>query len=283
MTLKTKILNFFRALFKNKVGENILRFFIKHGMFSKLAPNQYQYPANSFRKFTTNGIQMNVDISDYIGHYIYFGFKDLSVAGLLGLVRPNMTILDVGANIGFTALNMANKSQPNGVVYAFEPDPFNFSQLRSNTSQNKQNVLIQNIGLGSKKDQLKLAVNTFNNRGGNRINNDATENYSLIDIIKIDDFVSSNKIEKVDLVKIDVEGFEMHVLNGAHEMLKKDKPVLFIELSDDNLKEQGSTAKQLIQHLTNIGYSCYNSVDNAKVTLSDDFTNCHYDIICKVK
>jgi len=283
MTLKTKILNSFRALFKNKAGESMLKFFIERGMLSKLAPNQYQYPTNSFRTFTVNGITMTVDISDYIGHYIYFGFKDNSVSGLLNLVSPNITILDIGANIGFTALNMAKKSQPNGVVYAFEPDPFNFSQLKKNTSQNKQNVLIQNVGLGSRTDQLKLEVNTFNNRGGNRINNAASANYSVIDIIRTDDFISTNKIEKVDLVKIDVEGFEMQVLLGADQMLKKDKPVMFIELSDNNLREQGSTAKELIQHLTNLGYSCYNAVGNAKVTSSDDFSNCHCDIICKVK
>ena len=151
-----------------------------------------------------------------------------------------MIILDIGANIGFTALSMAKRSGAKSKVFAFEPDPYNYTQLKENTALNQSlKVNIYNIGLGSKKDQLKLAINTANNRGGNRIKSDVTENYNLVEIVKVDDFVSENNVANIDLVKIDVEGFELNVLKGAENSIIKYSPVLFIELSDNNLKEQG--------------------------------------------
>jgi FkbM family methyltransferase len=282
MTLKTKILNAFRSLFMNKPAESALRLFIQIGLFSKLAPNHYQYKTNSIRLARVKGITMRLDISDYVGHYLYFGFKDVSFEGLMKHVKPGDIILDVGANIGFTALSMAKLNSPGGVVYAFEPDPFNFEQLKQNISLNTlPSVKIFNVGLGTKKEQLKLAVNTSNNRGGNRIKHNAQQNFNLVDILPLDEFIDAHQLHSASLVKIDVEGFEYNVLKGAENFLRKQHPVLFIELDDNNLKEQGSSAKELIGYLNLLGYACVNSENDDPLDLNGNFTNCHYDILCK--
>lgn len=279
--IKTKILNSFRSLFKNKFLETILRSLIQRGMFSKVVPNHYQYKPNTFRVINIRGINMNIDISDYVGHYLYFGFKDSSLDSLLNLVHQNMNIIDVGANIGFTVFSMASKCSPEGKIYAFEPDPYNFLQLKNNKALNSfNNIEIFNLGAGLKKEQLKLAVNTENNRGGNRIKQNVSENYSLVNIIKLDDFIVEKNIKKIDLIKIDVEGFEMNVLFGARQLLNQYMPVLFIELSDNNLREQGSDAAKLISFLIGLGYKCINANNNELVNSDDNFINCHYDIIC---
>ncbi|MGZ3931205.1 MAG: FkbM family methyltransferase [Bacteroidia bacterium] len=266
----------------NRPAESLLRLFIRTGLFSKLAPNHYQYAEHSMRTARVKGIRMRLDISDYVGHYLYFGFKDPSFSGLMKNVKPGNVILDIGANIGFTALSMAKLSLPNGIVYAFEPDPFNYEQLKHNVFLNTlPNVKIFNVGLGVTKEQLKLAVNTANNRGGNRIRQDASENFNLVDIMPLDEFVSLHGLATVDLVKIDVEGFEYNVLKGAEQLLSTQRPVLFIELDDSNLKEQGASAKELIAWLNALGYTCLNNEEGTLLSPADNFTGCHYDIICK--
>jgi 2-polyprenyl-3-methyl-5-hydroxy-6-metoxy-1,4-benzoquinol methylase len=142
---KVKIFNVFRSVFKiNFIGEALARSIrsdnFLSNFLSKLAPNNYQYPKNTYRKTKINGISLNLDISDYIGHYIYFGFKDAGFKELIKLSKNKQTIFDIGANIGFTALNMANSTSGNK-VYAFEPDPFNYQRLEGNFSFPKSNRL----------------------------------------------------------------------------------------------------------------------------------------------
>jgi hypothetical protein len=75
-----------------------------------------------------------------------------------------------------------------------------------------------------------------------------------IKVSTLDHFVEGNNVQGIDLIKIDVEGFEMKVLEGGLKTIEKLHPKLFIELRDENLKTQGSSALQLVKWLEDRGY-----------------------------
>ena len=199
---------------------------------------------------------------------------------MFSLVSKGDYILDIGSNIGYTALNMA-KLSGDGKVIAFEPDQLNYDRCQNNINQNNaNNIKLYNIGLGSQELSIPMEVRTAFNRGGNRVA--VNGQGEIIQVKKLDDFFSSLNIPKVDLIKIDVEGYELHVLNGAMELLQKFKPTLFIELNDDNIRDQSGSAKALIEFLVQLGYnSIVQASTNVEITTASDFSHCHFDIIAR--
>lgn len=282
---KVRFLNFFRNVFRispiekvlaqTTVGKSPDRF------VSKLVPNPYQYPEGSFRIIERKGIRVKVDVSDYIGHYIYFGFEDPSIEKLLSLCKPGANVIDIGANIGWTMLNLSRRSLT-GKIYGFEPDPYNYDRCRDNIELNKfDNVFLFPLGLSDVNAQLSMEVRVASNRGGNRISTSSNGSHK-VNVIRLDDFEPVKSLSHVDLVKIDVEGYEMQVLKGSMEVLKQHHPVMFIELDDNNLKDQGYSAKDLIVFLNDNGYrNIVSADDDRSVTSSDDFRNRHFDIIAR--
>jgi len=106
---------------------------------------------------------------------------------------------------------------------------------------------------------------------------------SKVKAVTMDSFVQKKNIEKVSLIKIDVEGFEMRVLQGAKKVISQHRPTLFIELDDSNLKEQQSSAKELILFLEDLSYRIIRSDTGSAVTSLTDFSRSHYDVICTPK
>ena len=285
LPFKVRFLNLFRNVFRIRPLEEMLSRTIagksSHHFVSKLAPNPYQYPADSFRILERNGIRMKLDLSDYIGHYTYFGFEDISFNKLLELCKPGATVIDVGTNVGWTLLNLGRLSQT-GSVYGFEPDPYNYRLCKENVSLNKlNNISLFPLGLSDVNAQLNMEVRAPSNRGGNRISTSSKGSYK-VDVIRLDDFEATKSANRIDLIKIDVEGYELHVLKGAVGVLRQHHPVLFIEVNDNNLAYQGHSAKELIGFLNDIGYRNIISADDGQtVTASDNFVNRHFDLIAR--
>lgn len=288
ITAKTKILNVFRSAFKIPALEKALLTVTNNqsteSFFVKLIPNNYQYQPETYRFIKRNGITFKVDLYDYMGWLIYFGLKDEGRLKLYELIKDkkDAVILDVGTNIGETLLNFARLA-PNGNVHGFEPDPLNHSRCCENLELNSfTNIQLNKVGLGSEKGEYFIKVNTPSNRGGNKISATFIENNTqVVNIITLDQYAESKQLSKIDLIKIDVEGYELNVLKGGKQTLSAFKPVLFIELDDNNLKEQGHSAKELIRFVKQFNYQVHHAETNQLITESADFTNCHYDIICK--
>lgn len=285
--MKTEIFNVFRKILKVPIFEQRLKGLVTGkpatAFVSKFVPNNYQYAPNSFREFDYHGIRLKLDIHDYIGHYLYFGFRDESHEKLMSLASPGDTVLDIGTNYGTTILQFANLVGQDGVTYGFEPDPINFAICKTNLELNdNSNVFVENVGLGSKNGKVSLIVDTESNRGGNRIGipTQGKESHE-IDICVLDEWVASKGVRKIDLVKIDVEGYEMEVLKGASNVLSRYRPILFIELDDNNLRQQNSSADELVRFLEKLDYSLSHATTGNAISALDDFSNCHYDIVCR--
>ncbi|MBI4929253.1 MAG: FkbM family methyltransferase [Bacteroidetes bacterium] len=247
----------------------------------KLAPNYYQYQHPSWRKITRDDITMHIDISDWMGYLYYFAFKNES-SQLFNLCKEGYYVIDVGANIGWTVLNLGRLSKT-GRVIGFEPDPYNFIQCKKNIELNKMtNVTLLPYGLGEIPQQAQIEVRAASNRGGNRIAVEKKNANETVEIRRLDDIEQINHFPQVNLIKIDVEGYELKVLKGAEQLLKKFKPVLFIEVDENNLNVQGDSVKALIAFLSSLQYrTITNAESGMAVSVDTDFTNCHYDIIAR--
>lgn len=283
---KVRVLNFFRNIFKISFLERFLasqtRGKSPDHFVCKLVPSPYQYIPNSLRTFNRNGITMKIDISDYIGHYLYFGFKDDEIETLFNLCKEGSNVLDIGTNIGWVAHNLAQLSKT-GLVYGFEPDPFNYDRCAENISLNNlKNLIVFPIGLGADQANLGMQVRTPSNLGGNRITPSGTSSTRMVEIKKLDDVEMVQQLSKIHLVKIDVEGYELKVLRGGEQTLKKHHPILFIELDDNNLKDQGDSALDLIRFLLALGYTSISRADTKEeVSICTNFGNTHFDIIVR--
>jgi len=246
----------------------------------KLVPNNYQYPAGSARDFQCNGLNWRVDVSDYIGHCAFFGL-DRSMKALFELARPDSVVLDIGVNLGWTALNLG-KLCSRGQVFGFEPDPENFDRFMVNMHLNQlPNVSVSPVALCAGAGKVSMHVPTPSNRGGNRIAN-ATQEAAALDIpmMTADEFVAQHSLARVDLVKIDTEGYELQVLRGASGLLTRFRPVLFVEINDDNLRQQGGSANELFGYLKTHGYTHFSDAATRSVLSPDDsFVGRHFDVI----
>lgn len=130
-------------------------------------------------------------------------------------------LFDVGANIGeYTELLLKNFGE-NARIFSFEPSIATFKTLQKNIKSPK--VSLQNKGLGSKNEDIKLFRDHENSTLASAFQRSAEGDFELVQIQRIDTFCQENSILAIDFLKIDVEGFEMEVLAGAEAMLAARK------------------------------------------------------------
>jgi len=259
----------------------ILLFHSKNWVY-KFVPQNTDYKSGSLRKVNRNGISYELDISDYQEWLIYFYCKSDSSDYVLRYLEQSEVIFDIGANIGQTAFNMSASQQAknlNPVIFAFEPYPKTFHKLETNIALNKsKEIKAYNLGLGPEKGILHMTQHSPANSGGFRMTNDS-ENSISVPVISLDEFVSEQQISSIDFIKIDVEGFEAQVLNGAKRTLEQFKPILVFEYSVENIEAQGGNSDDILEQLILMNYKI-----STKEGVSDKETilklNYQTDLIC---
>jgi len=246
----------------------------------KLLPPLESYKRESIRIVSRNGINYSLDISDYLQYVIYFGLDVEPKKTLYGSIKDGMYVFDIGTNIGETLLNFS-KLNLSGKNYGFEPVPFLFEKAKKNIALNNfKNVYLNNVAMADKAGVLYFESPSNRNFGSINMSSASTINSNEVRAISFDEFIEYEKIEKIDFIKIDVEGFECKVLEGAMKSINKYKPILFIELDDEYLKKNGSSATQLVERLSLIGYSIYDAEDKSLLNSANLFSKLHRDILC---
>lgn len=248
---------------------------------TKLTPNHYSYNSSSIRKVNRNGVNYELTISDIVDWSIYFGFKEIEKEKLLHLDPNPSTIIDVGANMGEISLRFAQQ-YPNAHIFSFEPHPFTFQKLQTNCSRNSfKNLTLLNLGLGSQKGEVHFEERASGNLGMNRVTSDREKSAHQIKVVPLDLFFEENKLSSLSIIKIDVEGYEHEVLKGASNVLSQYKPLLFIELDNDNLIEQGTSAIDLVKFIRSFGYQIEHGESGEPITENSNLEKSHFDIICR--
>lgn len=249
----------------------------------KILPSNLDYKKNVIRRKTINGINYDLQLCQWMEYALYFGIEDENKLPLYNLIKRDAVVFDVGVNFGETLLNFAQLAGINGKVYGFEPMNYIYKKCLHNMSLNHfKNIVIENLAISDSNQSLIINEPSNSNSGGTyvlkTIENQLTDN--LVKAITLDEYIRIAKIEKVDVIKIDVEGFETNVLLGAVNTLKRHKPTLYIEVCDENLKRGNSSSIELITFLENLNYQITQPGSNIKITFENIMGYPHTDIIC---
>lgn len=195
---------------------------------------------------------MMYNVNDLIGGrgLDLYGEAKWSDVELLGqILHAGDVVVDAGANIGNHTVFYAKKVSPGGIVYALEPQRFTFEILCANLALNSLvNVIPMQVGAGEINGNLSVPL--LNPTVVQNFGAVSLENHSSGDIIKIIT-LDSLELKRCNLIKIDVEGMELKVLQGAENTIKTHRPFLFVE--NNNIKGSPET----VQKLYDLGYNCW--------------------------
>ena len=209
-----------------------------------------------------NKIKWNLDLNEGIDLSVYlFGTSErkiINVKKLLSKKLESLTILDIGANIGSISLPLASMFK-NSKIFAIEPTNYAYNKLSDNLALNeklKKNVFLRQLFINNKKPQKVWSswnFETSNNKHQKHLGTlkDIKENAYL----ELDQFIENEKLENIDLIKLDVDGYELDVLSSGEDFLKNNKPIIFMEIAPYLYPEFGYSCQDLIKFITNLNYS----------------------------
>lgn len=217
-----------------------------------------------------DGMRYQLDLNEYIDSEIYLKgfFEEDTTYALQKLAKPGMIIFDIGANSGAHTLRMAKLAGPSGKIIAFEPIPWARKKLKANIALNPfSNIAVENIALADKSAknvEVEIAASwplRTNNAPPDRLHHIHKGKLvkERIDFSTIDDYMRSHEIPRLDIIKIDTDGYELKALRGGSQTLKRFLPALIVEMDTNTLKEHGDTLKDLTFFLEGLGYRFYSS------------------------
>jgi FkbM family methyltransferase len=173
-------------------------------------------------------------------------------------------IFDIGANVGFLSCLLARLVGQTGKVYAFEPVKETFYQLKENLTINRlENVSTHRLAIFNEKQTIMMNLFEQKYSGWNSIGKPKFKELTPtaqeeVATETLDNFCEDNKIDKINFLKIDVEGFEKYVLLGAGELLKNKRiEYLSFEISEIPLKGSGVKPREVFDILKSYNYQSY--------------------------
>jgi FkbM family methyltransferase len=187
----------------------------------------------------------------------YWTYKTLwepDIGFLRQFVRPNDWIVDIGANVGFFSRRFCDWVSGSGRVLAFEPEAENFRALEETAAKQAwDGVLLARQCLVADADTtLQLVLNT-----GNPADHHIGIGGVATPAVRLDTVLGDLAWPRVGLVKIDVQGAEGLVLEGAGETLRRSRPAVLVEIDESALRRFGSSPEQIETRLAALGYAMH--------------------------
>lgn len=218
------------------------------------------YPRKIF-----NSINIQCLLTDHVQQKIYFmgAYEPVETHIYKQLIQQDSVVFDLGANVGYYSLIAGNLLDAKGRVHSFEPIPHNFSMLKTNVESNSfaPRIKLNNSALWDENTTLdfQLPKGGLNNCGTYSA---AMDHNSQGPVFKcpamtLDSYCTKNNIEQLDLIKMDVEGAELHVLRGGIETLKQFQPLLLIEVRDDMFMRFDNTTDDFFKILAPLDYKAW--------------------------
>jgi FkbM family methyltransferase len=225
------------------------------------------------------GFKFYLNSYTHKGYWFYGKKRELNTVMLFKkLITHNNVVLEIGGHIGYFTTLYAELVGNNGCIYVFEPSSENLTYLKKNISNlpNKLNsiITIAEKGAGDTNEVLDFYLDPITGQNNSFVKdfdgfyvnrkNSADININLekiqVEVIRLDDYFSNIDILP-DFVKIDVEGFELNVVNGFKSIIQKKRPNIMIEIQKDE--------KLIVDYFLSIGYFVFNDKMNSIKTFDD--------------
>jgi FkbM family methyltransferase len=226
------------------------------------------------------GIRIMLEKNNQLSFAIFNGFEEDELAFVWGFLKPGMGFLDIGANVGLFSLHAAKILQGSAPCLAVEPASKTRSKLQENLALNNiQDVQILPWAFSDKTGELPLqlaeegfdAFNSFAKpfMGGKT-------GHEIVQTKTLDEWSleSPDLANSIRLVKLDVEGWEVKVLQGGRNWLAQERaPVFLVEFTEANAQHAGHTCTELFDFLLNLGYSWFRYLPKTKTLVPEPAGN----------
>lgn len=250
--MKKKVGLFFALFLKQVFKINYLQKYY-FGIYKRIISRYNLFENIVLQKYRFNDFYLNIHLQEWIQQQIFLlnGYEKNEIAYLNKNAHFINTFIDIGSNIGFYSLQLASRNKK-VIIYAFEPLELNYNQLVKNINLNSfDNIITNRLAIGQKNTIAEITYNLKNNNLGEAsIANNNGDQKEIVSVITLDSFFVKEKV-KIDLIKIDIEGYELSALNGMENILKNYKPDILIELNVEQDKKQCAEIDLL---LSNLGY-----------------------------
>jgi FkbM family methyltransferase len=194
------------------------------------------------------------------------GMRDENMLSLIKKnIKPDAVVFDVGANIGYYAIPLAQHiKNAGGVVHAFEPVDLNFKSLERGIEKNQlKNIISNKFALGNSIGNIEIIKTESGNSSNAVLSFEDKENdyqgltKEIIPITTLDQYMIDVNLKRCDFIKIDIEGAEIFFIQGAVQFLEKFKPIIYGEFNSFFMKKFGFTFLDIWEIIEPLGYSVY--------------------------
>jgi FkbM family methyltransferase len=233
-------------------------------------------PQRGVRNAQVFGLRFELDLADWIQRSIYLGTFEQEESRLVAkFLVPGMTVIDVGANVGYYTALAASRVGSQGRIFAIEPDTRAFARLQSLIDTNRLPARAFNFGLGERSGQEHLYQSpSSRNNTPTMIAHGGFAPTATVPIRRLDDCMDEWQVTRVDLLKIDVEGWEPQVFRGASRALESGRiGAILCEFNDPWVRAAGSSSRALWNMLLAYGYRPHPHIEIEQLP-ADGVVNC---------
>lgn len=235
---------------------------------------------------TKKGPHQYISVDDTIGKSLelYGEWANSEISFMLKFINEGDAVLDIGCNIGVHSMEFSDSVGSNGTIYSFDPQPeVIVCAISTGKLQGRKNIIFNAFGLSNKFKFATLSSSPISelNFGARYINSSNVNASSTTNGIVVAPLDALN-LEKISLIKADIEGHEIPFLKGARKSIKKSKPLLFLEANDERSKSQiRSWAKLHFYTCLELEFRAFNK-NNFKMSKENIFGEAHECMIMMI-
>jgi FkbM family methyltransferase len=218
---------------------------------------------SSFDVEWLEGLRLNLDPRNETSRAIFVTgrYEPNEFCVLARVLQPGMTFVDVGANMGLYAMFAARKVVPGGTVLAIEPSSREYEKLVKNIETNRLGVRALRVAVSDRAGGAELLVAPLRRSGHNTLGafgyDTPLERKETVALASLDQIVAEQGLQRLDVIKMDVEGAELLALRGATRVLREFRPLWLLEISDRALQHQNASSRQIFDLLAAEGYRVF--------------------------
>lgn len=232
-------------------------------------------PSARARRF---GVSLELDLRDNVQRCLYFAgkYEPATIALIVDSLEPGHVVLDVGAHVGVHSLAAA--AVPGVRVISFEPMADSARALNRTVQRTSRDVEVVEVALGDRRGRLELRTSPEwgVHDAGVRSAFNTGPVVASASVVTFDEWNSTRHL-RPNLVKIDVEGFELAVIRGMSNLLENSPPsVLVVELKDSLLNRAGTSGKEVVDTVVGFGYRVAERVEYNQVFRSTRFDDAEH-------
>ena len=216
-----------------------------------------------------DGIQLGLILGNDLSRCVYVcgSYEPNEFNYLASYLKPGMVVVDAGANEGLYSLFASRRVGDAGLVLAVEPSPRELGCLRNNIARNHMsNIRVVPMALSDRTGRTILKLAEDEHAGQNTLGEFVYDIQSAgtheVEQRPLDTLLAQENVQRVDLIKADIEGAELALLVGARETLRRYKPTLLCEIYGTALEHQDARAAKILNVLDDVGYRLLSFDDN---------------------